>query len=126
MYIVNETQQEQTLIPAADYGARLTFNGSDLFYTPTVTEEEARTFGNFLVQDGFFTKPQTVQLNRNDSTYQFRFMVADGRQQDPQFEAICRAITTRISKQVFGGAPVEIHLCDHNFQTLKVITQPAA
>lgn len=126
MYLVDKDQKTQTLIPAPDYGTRLTFNGSDLFYTASVTETEAKAFGNYLVTDGFFAKPQTAQLNREKDTFQFRFMVEPGRQNDAQFQAVCTAITTRLSHQVFGDAPVEIHLCDHNFQTLKVITQPAA
>ncbi len=118
----DETQETGTLIPAPEYGDRLTFNKSDLYYSPPVTREEATRLGNFLVQDGFFAGDQkSARLTREEGVYQFRFMVVEGKQNDPEYVAACREITSHLSRNVFNNAPVEIHLCDHTFRTLLVV-----
>ncbi len=106
-----------------NYGRELKFNQGQLFYTSTVSESEAQKLGQYLVQQGFFDgKEKSIQLNKSGNIYQFRMVIKKGYEQDPNFINFAKQISQELSKDVFNDAPVEIHLCNDNLQTLKTIT----
>ena len=104
-------------------GTKLEFNGGDLFYTDNVTESEAKKLGDYLVKEEFFDgKPKSVQLDKSGATYQFRMVVLPEKQNDEQTVQIMKTFAREISGAVFGGAPTEVHICDNNLKTLRVVT----
>ncbi|MCP4375336.1 MAG: LysM peptidoglycan-binding domain-containing protein [bacterium] len=108
-----------------DYGERLEFNGSELYYTSGVTEEEARSLGRYLVKIDFFDDtPKSVQITRSGAAYAFRFVVARGAERNLLLEIAAAQLGSELSANVFSNGPVEVHICDDSFQTLKRI--PAA
>jgi len=112
----------QTLHSEHELGKELTFNGGQLFYEPPVTAVEANRLGNFLVSNNVFTgDKKTTQITRLGDTYQFRMVAKKGIAKDQKFIDTCRAFCGDISRGVFNGAQVEIHVCDENLNTLRVI-----
>lgn len=106
-----------------NYGRKLKFNQGQLFYTSTVSESEAQKLGQYLVQQGFFDgKEKSIQLNKSGNIYQFRMAIKKGYERDPNLINFAKKISQELSKDVFNDAPVEIHLCNDNLQTLKTIT----
>lgn len=104
------------------YGEKLEFNGGELYYTKNVTEAEAKKLGEYLVKEGFYDgKMKTVQLDKEGGTYQFRMVVIEEKRNDESTLEIFKTFASQISKDVFADAPVEIHVCDENLKTLKVI-----
>jgi hypothetical protein len=107
-----------------NYGTRLTFNKGELYYTAAVTRDEAQKLGDFLVGDGYFDGNETtVQLNKAGGVYEVRLVVKPGSDLDPhlfEFTLFAR----KISKDVFDSAPVDIHLCDQELKTLRVVPAP--
>lgn len=103
------------------YGTKLTFNGSELYYTKNVTEAEARKLGDALVKSGWGDKKVTIQLDKAGETYQVRLPVKEGLDKDEKYLATASVFAADLSKKVFNGAPVEIHLCDDHLKTLKVV-----
>lgn len=105
----------------------LTFNGGDLYYTARVTEAEAKKLGNYLVKEKFFDGNQkTVQLTKDDGTYQFRMVVVRDGEKGPNTVATFTSVCQELSENVFNGARVVIHLCDDHLKTLRVIPETAA
>ncbi|MDP6546640.1 MAG: LysM peptidoglycan-binding domain-containing protein [Phycisphaerae bacterium] len=106
-----------------NYGQRLEFNAGELYYTSEVTEEEARSLGRYLVSADFFDNtPRSAQITRSGAVYGFRFIVATGDvQRDILLEIAAAQLANELSANVFNNAPVEIHICDESFQTLKRI-----
>jgi len=103
-------------------GKRLDLNGSDLYYTSSVTPAEAKRLRRYLLDEHVFDGAVgTFQLNRAGSEYQFRMVVQPGAEEDQQFVFGNHAMAMRLSGAVFGGKPLVIHLCDENFETLRVI-----
>jgi hypothetical protein len=103
-------------------GKRLDLNGSDLYYTSSVTTAEAKRLRRHLLETHTFDGAAgTLQLNRDGSRYQFRMMVQPGAENDQQTIFASNALAMRLSGAVFGGKVVEIHLCDQNFDTLRVV-----
>jgi hypothetical protein len=104
------------------YGTKLVFNGGELYYTKNVTETEANKLGDFLVGSGYFTgDKKSVQLDKSGETYQVRMAVKEGIDKDEKFLALYPVYAAAISKNVFNGAQVEIHLTDAQLKTLKVV-----
>jgi hypothetical protein len=115
--------------PPAHWGKVLRYKkGDSLFYTPRVTEEEARRLGNYLANTTIFNddKPTVVQLTKEGQVYQVRVVTAKEvleRERDPQEIGPVEAaglLAEDISKEVFNGAKVEWHICDDKLKTMRV------
>jgi len=105
----------------ADHGTALKFNGGELFYTDAVTRDEADNLGRFLVEQEFFDgEYKSVQLHKDGATYQFRMVIKKGLEKDEQFIQIAKAFCAELIVH-FGGEKVDIHLCDENLETLRVV-----
>ena len=86
------------------------------------TEEEARKLGEFLEEKKWFDNGRaSVQLNKSGGTYEVRLVVKKGIEQDPEVIAAMKQWASDISKKGFGSAPLDIHLCDENLQTVRVV-----
>jgi hypothetical protein len=104
------------------YGRLLTFNNGQLYYTSSVSVEDARRLGNYLVQEQFFDgTPKTVQLRREDGAIEVRMVVKKGVEKDRRFVKLAELLAASLSEDVFGGSQVDIHLCDDSLRTLRVI-----
>ena len=78
----NLSWQVQPIDAPPDFGTRVEYNGDVLFYTPSITADEARRVGQYLVKESFFDGQQkVVQLNKTGRTYEFRFPVKRGVEQ---------------------------------------------
>lgn len=108
-----------------DYGTKLSFGeNNELYYTTNVKEEEAKKLGDYLVKEEFFAKDgnsRTVQLNKSGSTYEFRMVVKEGLDKDQATVDLMKTVAAELSKGVFNGATVDVHLCDDTLKTLRVV-----
>lgn len=108
--------------PDSSFGKRLSFDAGELYYTSGIAEEEARKLGEYLVRDDFFDgKPKTVQLIRGGKALELRIVVKAGAERDPQTRESFRQFGLEISRNVFNGDPVDVHLCDEHLKTLAVV-----
>ncbi|HEX8844659.1 MAG TPA: hypothetical protein VF791_08455 [Pyrinomonadaceae bacterium] len=107
----------------SSYGTKLEYKKGKLYYTSNVTEADARKLGDYLDKGGFFseTEERALQLDKAGDTYQMRVSVKEGVDKDPKYEKPFAQIASAVSKNVFGGAKVEVHFTDQYFKTLKVI-----
>ncbi len=104
------------------YGSLMEFNGGQLFYTSSVTKDETIRLGEYLVEaDLFDGKPKTAQIDKSGDTYKFRIVARRGAERNPLFMFRFQQIGANLSENVFGGAPVEVHICDNNFRTVRVL-----
>ncbi len=105
------------------YGTKLEYGKGELYYTKNVTEAEAKKLGDYLTKIKFFEGDgKTVQLDKSGDTYQFRMVVKEGLDKDEKYITASQEAAVEISKNVFEGAKVEVHLCDNKLKTLKVVT----
>jgi hypothetical protein len=110
------------LISCANHGKEKNFNGVQLFYTSSISEAEANTLGNYLIKSEFADGEQkTVQLNKSGNTYEFRMVVKTGIEQDQEYTDLGKLMAAEISSEVFNGQQVDLHFCDENLKTLRVL-----
>ena len=80
------------------------------------------SLGNYLVEAQYFQgTPATVQLDRAGETMLVRLVVKEDAARDPKYLEVFRIFRRKLSKEVFDGKPVEVHLCDQHLQTLQSI-----
>jgi hypothetical protein len=105
-----------------DYGTEKSFDGVQLWHTSIITEKEADAMGNYLIESGFADgMEKTVQLNKSGNTYEFKMVVKTGIEQDQEYTELGKLLATEISNYVFNGEPVDVHFCDENLKTLRVL-----
>ncbi len=104
------------------WGKRLEFNGGELYYTSKVTEEEANRLGNYLTKAGFYDgNEKTVQITMNGTTYEFRMVIKKGLDEDQEYIEIAKLFAEELSYEVFNGSQVDIHFCNEQLKTLRVV-----
>jgi hypothetical protein len=111
-------------LPRLTYGTEIPLsNGSQLFYTSAVSEAEAQKLAQHLettmLKDNRFKG--SIQLNRSGNTYQIRFVVKEGAESNDLAVLAFQVYGQMASKEVFNGAPVEVHFCDQSLHTVRVL-----
>lgn len=109
------------LLSRSDYGEKLEFNSTDVYFTEYVSKEEAQRLGEYLVETSFADGlEKSIQLSKRDSTYLFRMVVKEGVTLDSANDLTFEAMAIALSWKVFDRAPVELEACNNSFKTLRV------
>lgn len=108
--------------PPTYYGRRVGFGASDLYIGNNITAEEAKALGSHLVKTGYFGKSaETAQLQKgSDGRYAFRIMVKAGTENNAEFLQRSQKFAQELSAAM-GNKPLEIHLCNLMFRTIRVV-----
>lgn len=107
----------------SSYGPKLDFDGHELFYTDNVTEADAKRLGDYLVEVGLFAGDTVrAQLDKTGATYQVKLAMQPGTQNDLELRRAMRTLAREISAGAFNGLATEIHACNDQLNTCKVIT----
>ncbi|NVK53220.1 MAG: hypothetical protein HWD85_09815 [Flavobacteriaceae bacterium] len=110
------------ILSCSGYGKKLEFNNTEVYYTKEVFKEEAQKLGKFLVRSEFADgKEKSVQLTKNKETnhYIFRMVTNPEAAKNKAYEILFKAVAIQISDSVFNKAPVDFHVCNNTFKTLK-------
>lgn len=123
-HLCNDTFETLKVIEAEPMLSFITVNGVDIFYDDVnVTTVEAELLGQFLVDSGFSDgTPKSVHLALTGGVWQFRMVAMLEIVNDPEFIERASIFAAELSHYVFNNEPVEVHLCDEYFETLKVIS----
>ncbi len=120
-----ENPDVTTTDPATtEYGTRLEFNNSELFYTTNVNKNEAEKLGEYLVASGFFAdRTISAQIDKKGGTFILRYVIQTGFENNNEYLEIVKQMVNEVSNLVFNNAPVEINLTDSRFNTLRVVNK---
>jgi hypothetical protein len=94
------------------------FKGGAVHYNPNVTAEEARQLARYLESWAF---PGGVGLEKKGSTFLVKIIRTEEGSKDSDIPVECATLAVALSDEVFGGATVEIHLCDLRLRSQTVI-----
>jgi hypothetical protein len=102
------------------FGERLRFNAAELFHTSAVSESEAVRVGTYLMTKGFFNDgPKLGQLNRTPGGFELRLQVKRESELGAAQMADFQRMACNLSRDVFGGVPVEVCPCEGVGKTLE-------
>jgi hypothetical protein len=106
-----------------NYGDKVTHGYLEVYYKEGITKAQAQRTVDFLYpywQDpSGKTDTKSVQLDRNGDTVLFR-MVADEKKMALVDDATFYSMGNVFSDSIFNGAPVNIHLTNNRFKTIRV------
>ena len=106
------------------YGKKLQYQKTEVYYTDKVEKTEAEKLGNFLVRTEFADENEkSIQLSKNEENgnYEFRMVTNKEAAESDTYVAVFKIYAKQISDSVFNKQPVDFHVCDNTFNTLKVI-----
>ena len=106
---------------SAEFGKKLKYGNMEVFYTSSVTEYEARSFGNYMLGNGWGKKPCSIQLNHPGKYYEIRLVVEESYISSEDFVKSAELLARMVSGEVFKDSRVDIHLCDNRLKTVKVV-----
>ena len=112
------------LLSCSGYGDKLQYLQTEVYYTSKVDKVEAEKLGEFLVRSEFAgDNEKSIQLSKNDTNghYQFRMVTSKEAAESKSYETIFKLYAKQLSDSVFNKQPVDFHVCDNKFKTLKVI-----
>ncbi len=125
IHLCDNTLTTLIVVEANNYGTKLTFGeNNELYYTEDVTVEEAQALGEYLVKLDFFANDgnsRSIQLAKTGTTYEFRMIIKKGLENDQSTIDTMEFLAADISSNVFSNKALDIHLCDENFETLRVV-----
>lgn len=104
------------------YGDKLEVNGGEVYYKEGASEADAQKLGDFLNEIGYFNgEEKSVQLQKEGNRFIFRAVIQEEYMDDPKIASAFEIIGAQISKLVFDGAPVDVHLTDEYLETKKTV-----
>ena len=104
------------------YGSKVEHGNVEVFYKDGATKDEANRLGAYLSKTwGGAGDKRSVQLKKKSDGYEFRMVVKKEFQNDPIVLEGLAVDAARVSRDVFDGAPVELHACDDHLETVKVV-----
>ena len=112
------------ILGCSEYGAKLQYQKTEIYYTNLIEKEEAEKLGDFLVSSKFAGENEkSVQLSKNEENnhYEFRMVTTKKAAKSETYEAIFKIYAKQLSDSVFNSSPVDFHVCDNTFKTLKII-----
>ncbi len=109
----------------AAYGFRhkIAVNGVEVYFDGDIIKyEEALAMGEYLNSIGFAEDAGLVsQLSKENEVIIFRIVFDQHLVDDPGIENVFSLLASQLSREHFYGKPLEIHLCDGNFITQKIV-----
>lgn len=111
-----------TFISCTGYGKKLQYEATEVYYTDKVDKKDAEKLGEYLVSTDFAnSNKKSVQLTKDEKTknYVFRMVASEEAMNNKTYEIIFKAFAKKISDSVFNSKPVDFHICDNTFKTIK-------
>jgi len=97
----------------------LTFGpDEEVIYDNGAAEAEARKIGQFLQANGFFNGVggKSVRVMRPENVLVVEFVLQQRALDDPLFVKDFKVVQARLSREVFDGRPVEVHLVNNRWE----------
>lgn len=107
------------LFACSGYGEKVSYDGTEIYYTEGVSKEVADKTGAYLEEMGFTDgTPKSVQLAKEEN-YHFKMVVQQQYAQDTTKDINFKALGFLLSQEVFDGEPLKFHICDNTFETIR-------
>lgn len=119
----NNYSNESTLESTSKSNDPIKINHLEVYYTNAVTKDEASTLASYLAKLNYGIETEaTVQLNKEDGIYQCRMFILPTYIDNPEFISTMQTGTQELSRDVFNGSPVDIHFCDDQMNTKRIVS----
>ncbi len=111
-------------LACSGYGKKLDYKGTEVYYTSKVKKADAEKLGDYLIRSKFADGgKKSIQLTKDEKTnsFVFRMVTTKEASESKMYETVFELFAKTISDSVFNKQPVDFHVCNNTFKTLKVI-----
>lgn len=107
-----------------DYNQQIVDQKVRLHYNSTVTKDDAQKLLDYLMKKELKGDHSIdIRFSKKENTNEIRVIIKKGLETDPETIQSFALMAGRISAVVFNNDEVDIHLCDEEFNTLRVVLQ---
>ena len=92
-----------------------------LYYSLEITDDEAKKFAEYVDPDGDMLG-MVFQLAKKNDVYIVRTPTLEETENDDEVLSIFKDVAIEISTDVFNKMPVEMHMCNMKFETIKIVS----
>ena len=103
------------------HGPKVVHGNIEVFYTDGATKADADLLAAYFSKQIQGGGTRSMQLKKPKDTYQFRMVIKKELQSDDNFLLALEFEAARVSRDLFGGAAVEMHACDERLNTIKLM-----
>lgn len=105
----------------SNYGDKVVYDGTDVYYKDGATKAEADAVGAAL-QDMEFTDGSTKSVMiTKDSIYNFRMVTMNQYHTDESMDINFQAVGYLLSSEAFNGSNLNFQICNETFETMRTI-----
>lgn len=123
VHICNNAFETISEIKGISYGRSLKFDGDILYYKEPISTAKAVELGNYLKSIGvFINQGAMMMLTKDSDIFRLHLIIEEVTEVDDGFLENVRIVAEAISKDVFSGDRINIHLCDQFFNTNQVVS----
>jgi hypothetical protein len=113
-------------ISCSQYGEKLSFNGTDIYYKDGATINDAVILGEYFIKLGVTEdgEKRSYQIFKNGEVYVIRMIVLKSKENDKSLIEGIKSACSDLTENVFkvDKSKIEFHLCNDRFQTKRVVT----
>ena len=102
-------------------GTRIPVGTSELYYSADIQPADAKHVADVLAREKYLgDAPCSAHIRLVNRRYELRLVLRPGAG-NKDLSTSLRALGDAVAQGVFRGSPVDTHLCDADFKTLKVV-----
>ncbi|WP_457616356.1 hypothetical protein [Lutibacter sp.] len=108
----------------SNYGNKLEYNKTEIYYTDKVTLEEVQKLGDYLIKSEFADGvTRSVQLTKDEQTGSYIFKMATKKSiaNNELYIVLAKVIAKQFSDSIFNKTPVDYYFCDQKFNPIRKI-----
>jgi hypothetical protein len=124
VHLTDDTFKTQKIFLFKDSQQSIMALATEVRYTPAIKTEEAQLLANYLIKEEFADNknPKTVLLDKQGKTYLFKMVVGDTNVSENTI-LLLKQFGVSLSNDVFNNNNVEMHACDENMKSIKIVKQ---
>ena len=123
LHVCDETLKTlKVLPPRTDVRYGIVDHKVEVFYGSPDDKADAERLLKYVVDlIGGAESEQSLKFARRDGVIEVHMVIKPGLDKDPAFKTALQQDARNMSSEVFGGKPVEIHMCDERLNVLGVV-----
>lgn len=121
-FICDDLFRTIRIIRYEGYGKYIKVGNGELFYTPAVDDQVAQKLADYLYKNKFYGEEgKTILLDKSGNVYRLKMVIKPEYFDNTAYFLLAQSFGKTLSQVVFDSNEVEIHFCDKNFNTLKIV-----
>lgn len=108
-------------VKSSDLGERIYIDNSEIYFKSGVTRNEALAVLEYMTKREKFNSKTSFQLTKRGENFELRTILREGFNTEESWSSQMQMVAMQISSNALNEKPLEIHICDGNFNTKQIL-----